>query len=118
MAGRVYDHLDWPVIRGVTGVTFKCHLCYSFKGTINYVSADICWYKEIICIGRYNTHVYWNHSNQTICSTFTVNKAGSKIDAHAVVTIGISSAFLRSKGISKRTGFLKDGLAKYDVSAG
>ena len=41
VAGHVYDHFDWPVIQrghqdGVTG-----SFCYRFKGTINYVSADI-----------------------------------------------------------------------------
>ena len=46
------------------------------------------------------------------------NKSGSKISTNAVVTTETLSAFL-SQGISKRTVFfLKDGLAKYDVSAG
>ena len=45
------------------------------------------------------------------------NTAGSKIVAHAVVTIETLSLFQELKGISKRTAFSKDGLAKYDVSA-
>ena len=44
--------------------------------------------------------------------------AGSKINAHTVITMETSSAFLRCQGISKRTVFLKDGLAKHDISAG
>ena len=43
-----------------------------------------------------------------------MNKAGSKIAAHAVVTMETSSAFLRSP----KGRFFKDGLVKYDVSAG
>ena len=45
------------------------------------------------------------------------NKAGSKIEAHAVVTMETLSAFL-SRGDFEKDCFLKDGLAKYDVSAG
>ena len=56
--------------------------------------------------------MYWNHSNQTIYSTLMAD------EAHMVVTMETSSAFIRSQGISKRTVFLKDGLAKYDISAG
>ena len=54
------------------------------------------------------TRRYVPHSRQT-------NKAGSKIDAHAVITMETSST--KKSGISKRTGFLKDGLVKYNVSA-
>ena len=46
------------------------------------------------------------------------NIAGSNIVVHVVVTMEILSLFEKLKGISKRTAFLKDGLAKYDVSAG
>ena len=46
-----------------------------------------------------------------------MNKAGSNIVALAVVTMETLPAFLRNQGISKRTVFFKDGLAKYDVSA-
>ena len=62
----------------------------------------------MIYLGRYNTDV-WNHSNQTICSTFTVNKS----------TLG-----RRSKHIQlllwkhQQDSFLKDKLVKYDVWAG
>ena len=45
------------------------------------------------------------------------NIVGSNIVAHAVVTMETLSFFREPKGISKRTAFLKDGLAKYDVSA-
>ena len=45
------------------------------------------------------------------------NIAGSNIVAHAVVTMETLSLFRELKGISKMTVFLKDGLAKYDVSA-
>ena len=45
-----------------------------------------------------------------------MNKAGSKIEAYSVITMEIS-AVLRSYGISRRTVFLKDRLAKFDVSA-
>ena len=44
-----------------------------------------------------------------------MNIAGSKLDAYAIVTMETSSAFLRN---SKRTVFLNDGLAKYDVICG
>ena len=46
-----------------------------------------------------------------------MNIAGLNIVAHAVKTIETLSHFQEPKGISKRTAFLKDGLAKYDVSA-
>ena len=49
------------------------------------------------------------------------NIAGSNIVAHADVsryTVETLSLFREFKGISKRTAFLNDGLAKYDVSAG
>ena len=46
-----------------------------------------------------------------------MNIAGSNIVVHAVVTMEILSLFRELKGISKRTAFLKDGFAKYDVSA-
>ena len=46
------------------------------------------------------------------------NIAGSNIVAHAVVTMETLSHFRELKGISERTAFLKDGLAKYDGSAG
>ena len=45
------------------------------------------------------------------------NIAGLYIVAHVVVTMETLSLFRELKGISKRTAFLKDGLAKYDVSA-
>ena len=32
---------------GVTG-RFRYQFFYRFKGTINYVSADICWFKDMI----------------------------------------------------------------------
>ena len=70
----------------------------------------------MIWLGRYNT-VYWNHSNQTICSTFTANKY-ILFEAHAVVTMETSSVFLRSYGDFQKDCFLKDGLEKCDVSAG
>ena len=59
-------------------------------------------------------------SNQTMWSAFTANEyiAGSNIIVHVVVTMETLSLFRELKGISKRTAFLKDGLAKYDVSAG
>ena len=46
------------------------------------------------------------------------NIAGSNIVAHEVVTMETLSHFQELEGISKRTAFLKDGLVKYDVSAG
>ena len=46
------------------------------------------------------------------------NIAGSNFVVHAVVTMETLSLFRQLKGISKRTAFLKDGLAKYDFSAG
>ena len=50
------------------------------------------------------------------CGTLSrrTNVAGSNIVALAETL----SLFWELKGISKRTAFLKDGLAKYDVSAG
>ena len=46
------------------------------------------------------------------------NKAGYMIGVHAAITMETLSAFLRSEGDFKKDWFLKDGLAKYDVSAG
>ena len=60
--------------------------------------------------------MYWNHSNQTICSAFTVNDYSLKIVALADVTMETLSAFLRHQGDFKKE-YLKDGLAKYDGSA-
>ena len=51
VAMRVYDHFYWPVIRGVTRSHLLGHFCYSFKSTINYVNADICWFKDMILLG-------------------------------------------------------------------
>ena len=52
-----------------------------------------------------------------MCTSITVarrtNIAGSHIVAHAVVTMETLSFFRELMGISKRTAFLKDGLAKY-----
>ena len=45
------------------------------------------------------------------------NIAGSNIVAHPVVIMETLSLFRELEVISKRTMFLKDGLAKYDVSA-
>ena len=57
--------------------------------------------------------------NQKMWSTFTVtNIAGSNIVTHAVVIMETLSLFQQLKGISERTAFLKDGLVKYDFSAG
>ena len=64
-----------------------------------------------------------------MCTSITVTRrcgplsrrtdiAGSNIVVHEVVTMETLSLFRELKGISKRTAFLKDGLAKYDVSAG
>ena len=66
VAGRVYDHFDWPVIHGVTKSNLLASFHYSFKGTINYVSADICWFKDMVYLG--------NNSNQVICSVFMANE--------------------------------------------
>ena len=49
--------------------------------------------------------------------SWQMNKAGSKIGTQVVVTMETLLVFVRSQGNSKRTGFLKDGFAKYDVSA-
>ena len=46
------------------------------------------------------------------------NIAGLNIVAHSFVTMDTLSLFLELNVISKRSAFLKDGLAKYDVSAG
>ena len=46
------------------------------------------------------------------------NIVGSNILAHVVVTKETLYIFWELKGISKRTAFLKEGLAKYDVSSG
>ena len=46
------------------------------------------------------------------------NEGGSKIGAHAVITMETSLAFLRSQGDFQKNCFFNDGLAKYDVSAG
>ena len=43
---------------------------------------------------------------------------GSNIVAHAGINMETLSLFRELKGISKRTAFLKDGLVKYDVTAG
>ena len=45
------------------------------------------------------------------------NIAGSNIVAHMVVTMETLLLFRETNVISKRTAFLKDGLAKNDVSA-
>ena len=39
-------------------VGVKGHFRYRFKGTINYVSTDIYWFKDMIKLGRYNTDVH------------------------------------------------------------
>ena len=63
--------------------------------------------------------MYWNHSNQTVCSAFTANKY-SWFEAQR--TRGCYNGNVVS--VSKKSGdfqkdcFLKDGLAKYDVTAG
>ena len=53
-------------------------------------------------------------------SAFTVNVYSwfKNTVAQMVVTMETLSLFRELKGISKRAVFLKDGLAKYDVSAG
>ena len=43
-----------------------------------------------------------------------MNEAGSKIEAHAFITV--ETSFLRSQGDFQKDCFLKDGFAKYDVS--
>ena len=50
--------------------------------------------------------------------SWRTNIAGSNIVAHVDVTTETLSIFQELKGISKRTAYLKAGLAKYDVSAG
>ena len=47
-----------------------------------------------------------------------MNLAGLNIVAHVVITMETLLLFRELERISKRTAFLKDGLAKYDVSAG
>ena len=47
VAGRVYDHFDWPVIRQGHQVWVTGHFHYRFSG-INYVSADVCLFKDMI----------------------------------------------------------------------
>ena len=56
-----------------------------------------------------------------MCSAFTANEYSwfeRYIVAHAAVTMETLPHFGELTGISKRTAFLKDGLAKYDVSVG
>ena len=50
--------------------------------------------------------------------SWRTNIAISNIVAHAVVTMDTLSAFLRNQGDFQKDCFLKDGLVKYDVSAG
>ena len=57
-------------------------------------------------------------TKQYVPCSWRTNKAVSKIDAHVVVTMETSSAFLRSQEDFQKDYFLKNGLAKYDVSAG
>ena len=54
-------------------------------------------------------------TRRCVLLSWQTNIAGSKIIAHADITMETLSLF---QGISKRTAFLKDGLAKYDVRAG
>ena len=64
--------------------------------------------------------MYWNHSNQTICSVneFTMVLSARRLEAHTVITtMETLPAFPRSRDFPKDC-FFKDGLAKYDVSAG
>ena len=63
-----------------------------------------------MCTGITVTRRYVPHSRRA-------NIAGSKIEAHVLVTMETSSAFLRSRGFPNGL-FFKGGLAKYDVSAG
>ena len=56
-------------------------------------------------------------TRQCVLLSLRTNIAGSNIVAHADVTMETLSLFWETKGISKRTAFLKDGLAKYDISA-
>ena len=65
--------------------------------------------------------MYWNHGNRPydyVPRSRGTNKAGSKIDAHAVVTMETSPVFLRSQGDFQKNCVLNARLAKYDVSAG
>ena len=99
MARRVYDHFDWPVIRGVSRshldaisviVSKAQHITLelTFTGLRTLFSkADII----LMCTGITVTRRYVPRSRRT-------NKVGSKIGAHAVVTMETSSAFLRSRG--------------------
>ena len=64
-----------------------------------------------MCAGITLTQRYVPHSQQT-------NIAGWKIEAHKVVTMETSSAFLRSQEDFQMDCFLKEGLTKYDGSAG
>ena len=46
--------------------------------------------------------MYWNHSNQTICSAYAANKfmlvqRGYMIEAHMVITMEMSSVFPSSQ---------------------
>ena len=74
----------------------------------------------MIWLGRYNTDVYWNPNNQMIWSAFTANKY-SWFEHRSTCCHycgNIVSVSKKSGGFPKRTVFLKDGLVKYDVSAG
>ena len=63
--------------------------------------------------------MYWNHSNQTICSAFMVNKYSWFEARHTCGRYhGNIVSVSKKSGISKGTVFLNDGLAKYDISAG
>ena len=44
----VYSHFDWPVIPWSPQVTYVLAFPVSVKGTINYVNADIYWFKYMI----------------------------------------------------------------------
>ena len=62
--------------------------------------------------------MYWNHRNEMICLAYTANKfmlvqRGYLIEARVVITME-----MLVRGISQRTDFLKDKLAKYVVCAG
>ena len=64
-----------------------------------------------MCTGITVTRRYVPSSQRT-------NKTGSKIEAHAGVTMETLSAFPRSQGDFQKDCFFKDGLAKYDVMPG
>ena len=73
----------------------------------------------MIYLGRYNTDVHWNHSNQTICSAVIANEySWFKHHSTRGRYYGNIVSISKKSGISKRTVFLKDGLAKYNVSPG